>query len=96
MVGIADGYSPETMEVHEANLFFHIGQLLINIITLTEAETQGLPEPSASAHHGTRHVWQEKDMAILNLRPPPKEGLPTEILHPAFATFLHDVRSMPP
>ena len=86
------------MKVHEANLF-HISQLLVNIITLTEAaqaETQVLPEPSAYAQHEIWSVWQEKATAILNLRPPTKEGLPIEVFHPAFASFLHDVRSMPP
>ena len=37
-----------------------------------------------------------KEAAILNLRPPTNEGLPIEVLHPAFATFVHDVRSIPP
>ena len=84
--------------VHNAYLF-HITQLLNRIITLSEAvqtETQRLPEPSAYAQHKIWSVWQEKATAILNLRPPTKEGLPIEILHPAFASFLHDVRSMPP
>jgi len=76
-----------------------ITQLLAKITKITEAildEVHGLPEPSAYAHHKTWRVWQRKDTAILNLRPPTNQGLPIETLHPAFAAFLHDVRSMPP
>ena len=62
----------------------------------TLVELHGLPEPSAYAHHLTWRVWQKKETAILNLRPPTNEGLPIEVLHPAFATFVHDVRSIPP
>jgi len=76
-----------------------INRLLSSLTKLTEAalaELRSLPEPSAYAHHKTWRVWQEKDTAILNLRPPTNHGLPIEILHPAFASFLHDIRTMPP
>jgi len=76
-----------------------IAQLLAKIAKITEAvldEVHGLPEPSAYAHHKTWQVWQKKNTAILNLRPPTTQGLPIETLHPAFAAFLHDVRSMSP
>ena len=59
-------------------------------------ELHGLPEPSAYARHITWRVWQKKETAILNLRPPTNEGLPIEVLHPAFATFVHDTKSIPP
>ena len=86
------------MRLHNYNLFA-IDRLLSSITKLIEAvqdELQGLPAPSAYGHHKTWRVWQEKDTVILNLRPPTNQGLPIEILHPAFATFLDDVRSMPP
>ena len=86
------------MAGHKSN-FRAISKLLASVTELTKAvlaELRGLPEPSAYAHHKTWRVWQEKDTAILNLRPPTNQGLPIEILHPAFASFLHDVRSMRP
>ena len=59
-------------------------------------ELHGLPEPSAYAWYITWCVWQKKETAILNLRPPTNEGLPIEVLHPAFATFVYDIKSIPP
>ena len=98
MVGIADECSPAEILAHNYNLS-SIEKLLSSIIKLTEAiqaELLGLPAPSEYAHHKTWRVWQEKDTAILNLRPPTNQGLPIEILHPAVASFLDDVRSMAP
>ena len=81
------------------NQLFDINELLPKFVQLSKdtlVELQGLPEPSAYAHHKTWRVWQNKDTAILNLRPPTNEGLPIEILHPAFASFVYDVKSIPP
>ena len=86
------------MLFHKTNISA-INPLLSEVAKLTEdvlAELRGLPPPSAFAYCNTWRVWQEKDKAILNLRPPTNQGLPIEVLHPAFASFLHDVRSMPP
>ena len=76
-----------------------IDRLLLKFVQVSKdtlVELNGLPEPSAYAHHITWGVWQKKETAILNLRPSTNEGLPIEVLHPAFATFVHDVRSIPP
>ena len=86
------------MLFHKTNISA-ITPLLAEVAKLTEdvlAELRGLPPPSAFAYCNTWRVWQEKDKAILNLRPPTNQGLPIEVLHPAFASFHHDVRSMPP
>jgi len=56
-----------------------INELLAGIVMLTEDildELQGLPEPSAYAHHETWRVWQGKENAVLNLRPSTNRGLP--------------------
>ena len=73
--------------------------LLPKFAKLTEAilvEIRRLPTPSSYAEQTTWRVWQDKDTAILNLRPPTNEGLPIETLHPAFATFIHDIKSIRP
>jgi hypothetical protein len=95
-LGFADESSPAPVIAHRSHVAL-ITTLLAKVAELTEAvqeELRGLPEPSAYAHHETWGVWQRKDTAILNLRPPENEGLPIEILHPAFATFVHDVKTM--
>ena len=74
-------------------------RLLLELAKLTETilmEVRGLPTPSSYAEQTTWRVWQDKDTAILNLRPPTNEGLPIETLHPAFATFVHDIKSIRP
>lgn len=74
-----------------------INKLLPKLAKLTETilvQIRGLPTPSY-AEQTTWRIWQNKDTAILNLRPPTNEGLPIETLHPAFATFVHDVKSIP-
>ena len=78
---------------------FAIDELLPKLTKLTETiliEVRGLPTPSSYAEQTTWRVWQDEDTAILNLRPPTNEGLPIETLHPAFATFVHDVKSIRP
>lgn len=98
-------WSASLMSISQGSMSFHkynlsaITILLAKVIKLTGdvlAELRGLPEPSAYAYCDTWRVWQKKDTAIVNLRPPTNQGLPIEVLHPAFASFLHDVRSMPP
>ena len=71
-------------------LLSNIAQLIEGVLTELEVP----PEPSAYAHHATWRIWQQKRTAILNLRPEANQGLPIETLHPVFATFLNDVRSM--
>ena len=86
------------MMAHKSNVAT-ITTLLAKVAELTEAlqkELQSLPAPCAYAHPKTWSLWQEKDTAILNLRPPKNEGLPIEVLHPAFATFVHDIKTMQP
>ena len=52
--------------------------------------------PTATCICPAQHL-AKKDKATLNLRPPTNQGLLIEVYHPAFASFLHDVRSsMPP
>ena len=93
--GITDEYSPDVIIYHN-DILSNITTLLSKIAELIKAvltELAGLPEPSTYAHHATWRVWQRKSTAILNLRPWTNQGLPIETLHPAFATFLNDVRS---
>lgn len=95
--GIADEYSSEEIASYNYILSL-ITNLLSKIAELIEAvliELAAFPEPSAYAHLATWRVWQKKPTAILNLRPQTSQGLPIETLHPVFATFLNDVRSMP-
>ena len=70
--------------------------ILAKITKTILIEVRGLPTPSSYAEQTTWCVWQDKDTAILNLRPPTNEGLPIETLHPAFATFVHDIKSICP
>ena len=95
--GIADEYFSDVITSRN-DLFSYIVTLLYRIVELIEAvltELAGLPEPSAYAHHAIWRVWQKKPTAVLNLRPQTNQGLPIETLHPVFAAFLNDVRSMP-
>ena len=71
-------------------LLSKIAQVIEGVLTELEVP----PEPSAYAHHATWHIWQQRRTAILNLRPEANQGLPIETLHPVFAAFLNDVRSM--
>ncbi len=71
-------------------LLSKVAQLIEAVLTKLEVP----PEPSAYAHHATWRVWQKRQTAILNLRPEANQGLPIETLHPVFAAFLNDVRSM--
>src|SRR5258706_1032130 len=92
---IANEYSAAALDALN-NRLFAINELLPKFVQLSKdtlVELQGLPEPSAYAHHKTWRVWQTKDTAILNLRPPINEGLPTKILHPAFTSFVYHIRS---
>ena len=94
--GLADEYSSDSIAAY-MSMLSGISSQLPSTAKLIEAflvELAGLPEPSSYAHIATWRVWQEKSSAILNLRPPTKQGLPIEILHPVFATFLQDVKSM--
>ncbi len=94
--GIADKYSSDTIASLNS-ILSHITTILSEIVVHIEAiltELGGLPEPSAYTHLATWCVWQKKATAVLNLRPRTNQGLPIETLHPVFATFLNDVRSM--
>lgn len=64
------------------------------LIDSTLTEHVGLPEPSLYAQYKIWHEWQKKENAILNLRPPINRGLPIEVLHPVFASFLANMRSI--
>ena len=94
--GLTDEYSSDSIAAY-MSMLSGISSRLPSTAKLIEAfliELAGLPEPSLYAHVSTWCVWQERSTAILNLRPPTKQGLPIEVLHPVFATFLHDVKSM--
>ena len=96
--GIANKYSSDSI-TYRMSMLSGLTTLLSKIAQLIEAvltELQVLPEPSAYAHHSTWCVWQKRHTAILNLRPEANQGLPIETLHPVFAAFLNDVRSMRP
>jgi len=82
----------KTVVSSATSLFAKVAKLIEDAL----AEVRGFPEPPAYAHQEIWHVWQKKDTAILNLRPPTNRGLPIEILHPVFASFVHDVRLMHP
>ena len=94
--GLTDEYSSDSIAAY-MSMLSGISSRLPSTAKLIEAfliELAGLPEPSLYAHLSTWRVWQERSTAILNPRPPTKQGLPIEVLHPVFATFLHDVKSM--
>ena len=93
---IVDQCPPVEMSAHRRSVAA-INPLLAEAAQLIEAilaERERLPEPSMYATHKIWYVWQKKDNAIRNLRPPTKQGLPIEVLHPAFASFLANIRSM--
>ena len=93
---LADEYSSDPIAAY-MSMLSSISRQLSSTVKFIEdflVELAGLPEPSSYAHLSTWRVWQEKSTAILNLRPPTKQGLPIEVLHPAFATFLQDIKSM--
>ena len=94
--GIADEYSSDLITCLDCVISDKTAQLS-KVAQLTEdvlTELAALPEPSEYAYHATWRVWQRKHTAVLNLRPWTNQGLPIETLHPVFATFLEDVRSM--
>ena len=94
---LADEHSSDLIIVH-MEILSDITPRLTSVTKVCRSHSdqdQGLPEPSLSAHIATCRIWQEISTAILNLRHPTKQGLPRYwVLHPVFATFLHDVGSM--
>lgn len=54
-------------------------------------QLSSLPSAEEYGYQSVWSVWQKKDTAILNLRPPNNMCLPLTVLHPAFARLMQTV-----